>query len=204
MESLRAGAGRLILAAAMSLTLLQPIEELDRTVQRAVQDSRSPVVEGVMRGATGLTKPALVFGGLLAIAILGGPAGVPTARAAIAVLAPVNLTVELLKAGCRRVRPDGSDTPSNSSFPSSHAANAAALAIVLSRRWRRWTPLFVVLAAVVAYSRMYLNRHFLSDVVGAVIIGLVIAWVVLDRLRGTAWSWEPARSSGVGGTERLC
>jgi membrane-associated phospholipid phosphatase len=197
-------AGRTILVVATVLSLLDPILSLDHAVQERVQASRTPAADTLMRGASRLGNPATVLGALLAIAIVGGPAGVPTARAMIAVLVPVNVAVELTKAASRRVRPDGSADPRNSSFPSSHAANAAALAFALARRWRRGLPLFVILATVVSYSRIYLNRHFLSDVLGAAIIGLVIAWLVLDRLRGTAWSWESRRVRDVGGTPSLC
>jgi undecaprenyl-diphosphatase len=197
-------AGRTILVVATVLSLLEPIESLDRAVREKVQASRTPAGDTFMRDASRLANPATVLGALLAIAIVGGPAGVPTARAIVAVLVPVNVAVELTKLVTHRVRPDGSADPRNSSFPSSHAANAAALAFVLARRWRRGMPLFVLLAVVVAASRIYLNRHFLSDVVGAAIIGLVLAWLVLDRLRGTGWSWEHGRSRGVGGTPDLC
>jgi membrane-associated phospholipid phosphatase len=197
-------AGRPLLILAMALALLEPVQSLDRAVQRSVQGSRSAAGDTFMRGVMRVTQPATVLGSLLAIAIVGGPAGVATARAVIAVLLPVNAMVELTKAATHRIRPDASADPRNSSFPSSHAANAAALALVLARRWRRGLPIFALVAGVVSYARIYLNRHFLSDVVCAAIIGLVVGWLVLHRLRGTAWSWEPARPRVVGGTPSLC
>ena len=193
MEAFRGPVARTLLVIATTAALLQPIQSLDERVQGTVQASRAPATEGVMRAATRVGNPGLVFGGLLAIAVLGGPVGVATARAALAVLLPVNVVVELMKLGFGRTRPDHVPDRRNSSFPSSHAANAFALAIVLARRWRRGTPVFLLLAGLVAYSRMYLNRHFLSDVVFAAILGVGVALFVLERLRGTAWSWEPRR-----------
>ena len=59
--------------------------------------SQDPALEGIMRTASGTSRGAFVLGGLLAVAVLGGPAGPATARVALMVLAPVNLMVEGLK-----------------------------------------------------------------------------------------------------------
>ena len=90
----------------------------------------------------------------------------------------MNLAVEGLKRLTYRARPDGEHKRSNAAFPSSHAANAFALAAVLARRWRRAAPALWLLAALIAFSRIYLNRHFTSDAVVGSVIGLVGAWAV--------------------------
>ena len=185
-------AASLVPRIALALALLGPLEQLDREVQRAVQDARTPALEGPMRVASSGRQGAVVSTGLLAVAIATGPAGPATARAALVALVPVNLAVELLKMAVNRARPDGDRTRPNSSFPSSHAANAAALALVLGLRWRRLAPLFWFLAALVSYSRMYLNRHFLSDVLVGVAIGVVLGWLTLRWLRQRGWAWQPS------------
>jgi membrane-associated phospholipid phosphatase len=183
---------RIALVAALAFALPAPIERLDWTVQHAVQSARRPAFEPIMRGATRLTNGAPVFGGLLGVAVFGGPAGVATARAALVALLPVNAAVEATKHSFGRMRPDGSRSRSNASFPSSHAANAASLATVLAWRWRRLMPAFVALAALVSFSRIYLNRHFLSDVLGGVLLGLAVTLVVMAWLRSRGWTWERA------------
>jgi membrane-associated phospholipid phosphatase len=190
-EAFRGPVARTLLVVATTAALLQPIQSFDERVQGAVQASRAPATEGVMRAATRVGNPGLVFGGLLAIAVLGGPVGVATARAALAVLLPVNAVVELMKLGFGRTRPDHVPDRRNSSFPSSHAANAFALATVLARRWRRGAPVFVGVAGIVAFSRVYLNRHYVSDVVVGAAIGvacaiLVEAWQARRRVPVTA------------------
>jgi membrane-associated phospholipid phosphatase len=163
----------------LALALLNPLEQLDRATAGAVQAGRRPALEGVMRGATDVGRPPVVAAGLAGVALLdlasGGGWG--TMRLAVVALAGTNLVVEALKRSIGRARPDGEQRRSNSSFPSSHAANAFALACVLGRRWRRGLPVFVALALLVAFSRMYLNRHFLSDVVAGALIGTTWAWV---------------------------
>jgi len=155
--------------------LLQPLLALDGRVRDEVQRLRRPALEGPMRRLTDCGRPAVVIGGLAAIAFVDEAGGLAIARAALVALAPVNLAVEGLKAAVGRPRPDGDRHRRNSSFPSSHTANAMALAWMLARRWpRARLPLFVI-ASLVAFSRMYLDRHFLTDVLAAVVIGVGFA-----------------------------
>jgi hypothetical protein len=49
-------------AVLLALALLQPIEQLDRAVQRAVQERRSPTLDRVMQAATDLGRRDLVAG----------------------------------------------------------------------------------------------------------------------------------------------
>ena len=173
---------------ALILALLNSWLDLDTSIQHAVQSHRVPVLEGPMELASGFGKPPIVLGGLLALAIFGGPSGVETARYAILVLIPTNVIVEVTKRVTHRTRPDGESKGSNAAFPSSHAANSFALAWVLWRRWPRAGVFIFSCAAVVAYSRMYLNRHFFSDVLVGAVIGLVCGWLVEVALKRRAES----------------
>jgi len=170
-----------VVAAALAVTLLGPVVDLDHRVQSAVQSRRGPVADRVMRAATDLGRRDVLAWGLLAIAVLDGVEGPGTVRRALVALAGTNLTVEGLKRLVARPRPDGERNPANSSFPSGHAASAFGLALVLARRWRRASAALWLLAALVAFSRIYLNRHFLSDVVSGVALGLLVTWLVLAR-----------------------
>jgi hypothetical protein len=170
---------RLLLATS----LLGGIEALDGRIQRAVQTLSPSPLDKPMHWVSDVGRPQLVFGILLVIAAFGGPAGPATARYAVLALIPTNLVVEGLKRSTERTRPDGERSSSNSSFPSSHTANAFALAWVFARRWRRAAPAFFVFAALVAFSRVYLNRHFVSDVVCGALIGVASAWAVERLIR---------------------
>ena len=172
------------------LALLDPFVRLDHAVRDAVQHARRPGLEGVMRGVSDAGRPALVFAGLAAIAFVDETGGLVTARAALIALVPTNLAVEITKYAVNRVRPDGDTRRRNSSFPSGHAANAMALAWMLSRRWPRARWWLFGYAALVSFSRMYLDRHFLSDVLVAGALGIACAMLVV-RL----WpALDPARS----------
>lgn len=159
------------------LALLGPIERIDLDVQGLVQASRAPWLEPVMQGATNAGRPANVLAVMLAIALFDAAAGPATVKLALVALVPANLVVEGLKRAVNRTRPDGEHKRSNASFPSSHAANAAAIAWIFSRRWRKLAPIFWAAALLVAWSRVYLNRHYLSDVLAGLAIGMVCAWL---------------------------
>jgi undecaprenyl-diphosphatase len=161
----------------LALALLNPIERLDLAGAAAVQRGRRPALEATMHAASAWGRPAAVVAVAVLAADAVGGAGWSAVRLAVVALAGTNVVVESLKLAVGRVRPDGSRSRSNASFPSSHAANAFALAWVLSARWRRGAPAFFALALLVAFSRLYLNRHFPSDVVAGALIGLVVAWL---------------------------
>jgi membrane-associated phospholipid phosphatase len=63
-------------------------------------------------------------------------------------------------------------------FPSGHtAASTAFFATLALACWRLGVP-FLLIPILIAFSRMYVAAHFLSDVVCAALIGLVTACVV--------------------------
>ena len=64
------------------------------------------------------------------------------------------------------------------SFPSGHSVTAFALAYVLSRTYPKGSFAFYLLASMVAFSRVYLASHFLSDVVAGAAAGLLAGWMV--------------------------
>lgn len=177
------------LLLVVSLSLLTPVSALDQRLQDDVQAARRPALEAPMRFFSRACNGTTLCAGLLAVAIFDPVLGVETAKTALLVLAPTNLIVEGLKRATDRTRPDGEHKPSNAAFPSSHAANIFALAVVMGRRWRRALPLFLVFAVLVAVSRVYLNRHWTSDVVVGALIGAGTAWGVArwrERRRAAA------------------
>jgi undecaprenyl-diphosphatase len=70
-----------------------------------------------------------------------------------------------------------------SSFPSGHAATSFAGAVVLAYLFRRGLPLLLLLAAAIAYSRVYLGVHYPSDVLAGAALGAAVALLALALLR---------------------
>ncbi len=63
------------------------------------------------------------------------------------------------------------------SFPSGHTTTAFALATVLSVWYPKWTLAWLVLAAMVGWSRIVLGAHFPADVLAGALLGVAaVLW----------------------------
>ncbi|HEY5370281.1 MAG TPA: phosphatase PAP2 family protein [Hanamia sp.] len=72
------------------------------------------------------------------------------------------------------------------SFPSGHATSVFALAAVLSFsvKNKNYSILFLLLAALVGYSRLYLGQHFIDDVFPGSFFGVmsaIICWIYFEK-----------------------
>lgn len=82
-----------------------------------------------------------------------------------------------------RTRPLGHQTylgEIDSAFPSAHTAGSFVAAFTLSYFWPAWSAPFFVLASLIAFSRIYLELHFLSDVMGGILLAYLVVNFVLD------------------------
>jgi diacylglycerol kinase family enzyme/membrane-associated phospholipid phosphatase len=135
------------------------------------------VVAGILAVRRGAGRKA-AGRGLLAIALSSALANgvlkplLPRRRPAAAELPPY-----------RRIP----DPPTSSSFPSGHAASAAAFATAVVMENRKVAPAVVPLAAAVAYSRVHVGVHWTSDVLAGAAVG---SGVALATQR-----WWPVRPS---------
>jgi undecaprenyl-diphosphatase len=71
--------------------------------------------------------------------------------------------------------------PHDGSFPSGHAATSFAAATMLSFAFPGFAPVLLILAAAVAYSRVYVGVHYPIDVIAGAALGALTA-IALRRL----------------------
>ncbi len=74
------------------------------------------------------------------------------------------------------------------SFPSSHATNIFASMVFLAKKYRIFYPLFLAIAFVVAYSRIYVGVHYPLDVVAGALVGTTCA-LAFDRIDRDIIPW---------------
>ena len=172
-----------------------------------------PMLDKIMPAITRQENWYPLLGGVwVALLIWGGRRGRMAAiMLVIAVALSDQLSSRVLKPLVGRVRPCNalpldeirllvrrSGAPS---FPSSHATNSFAMAMVFVWRWPRLAILFFVFAVLVAYSRVYVGVHYPLDVLAGAVLGVICGrtaiWVVVAVRRrwGRGKTFEPARGS---------
>ncbi len=195
----------LLVGAAMFLPLLlraagQDLPTgLDRNLYRFLQDLRTPWVDELMVRITALGDSVTVIA--LAATVLAWLLWRRARSAALHWLAAVGFgfaLANLFKLLLQTSRPVASYAGVSSySFPSAHATMSTVvfgfLAVLVARELvpeRRWGPYLAaaLLVIPVAFSRLYLGVHWLSDTVAG--IGLGLAWV---GVLGLAYNRHPAR-----------
>ena len=122
---------------------------------------------------------------LAALALFGGGKGRLTVLLAFITLTITDqVSSTILKPWIGRIRPchvvEGARVitacGNNLSFPSGHATNTMAAAILFGLIYRRALIPALVLSVLVSYSRIYIGIHYPGDMVAGWIIGGGIAW----------------------------
>ncbi len=194
-RAIRVGGALIGVVALMAVLVPAAPLGIDLRWSEAMQDIRTPL----------LTNLALVFNALgrglglaLSLAALGIVLAVSRRWVALAAFALTEtltpLSSTLFKIVVGRARPpDGLVHPVGSSFPSGHAAYAGATCIALvllftvpGPRRRLWWALATLGTLGMAWSRTYLQVHWLSDVIAGSLLGIGISLAVFGGAQATA------------------
>ena len=63
---------------------------------------------------------------------------------------------------------------SGKSFPSSHAVNNFAAAMLLGKHFKQYRTAYLIIALIISFSRIYVGVHYPFDVLAGAIIGVII------------------------------
>lgn len=183
------------------------IGRIDRRWFGRVAAARPPGADRVLPPLSSAANHGrLWLGSAAALALTGGPVAGRAALRGVGALALASLTANVAaKYAVRRGRP-GLDavplvrrlakTPWTSSFPSGHAASAAAFATGLALESSRYGLVAAPVAAAVAFSRVYVGVHYPSDVLAGCALGVAAAAV-------TCYWWPPRPSPERDGRTRV-
>ena len=149
-------------------------------------------------------NPAIWIMGALLVGICRPALRMGSWQVVLAVLVTVLVVDSVIKPLVGRDRPAQRNpsiqatviTPDSPSFPSGHAAAAAAGASALSRLLPRARIALWFVAILVGWSRLALGVHYPLDVIGGLLVGLCCSAFVLG---GTVWySRDPSKRIPTG------
>ncbi|MGH3752447.1 MAG: bifunctional phosphatase PAP2/diacylglycerol kinase family protein [Pseudonocardiaceae bacterium] len=195
---------------------LDGVTEVDHAISRWIGRRPPSLVDPVMKGlSTMANHSTLWFAIAAALAARKGATRRAAQRGVLAIAATSFTANAVLKPLLPRRRPPTqeipsyqafSDPPTSSSFPSGHAASAAAFTVAVALECPKAGLAIAPLAAAVAYSRIHTGVHWTSDVVVGAAVGSGIAlstrrwWPVrtIDEARARPHGAAPVLPAGAG------
>ena len=159
------------------MALKQKINNLDSRTKKLMEKYRNPFLSEFFDSVTSLGSPPLA---ILIIGVLWSVGETSVAKTLLLGLLISGLIVRIVKKSTDRTRPDKQLNVvfSEKSFPSGHSTSAFMTATILNHSYNR-PAAFFGLATTVAISRVYLEDHYLTDIIAGTLIGLTVGLAII-------------------------
>ena len=179
-----------VLSSPLEATSENFLSRSDREIFGAIYDvppQRQPLGTA-MEVVTEFGDPKTMMGLSILLMAYGDDDPQETGRLLSSAFIGGGLVVLGMKQIVRRKRPL-EDELGDPSFPSGHTSIAFSMATVLGYQYPKWRIPLYIGAGLVGLSRIYLGRHYASDVLMGAAVG-TISGTVVWRNRITLLSWE--------------
>lgn len=149
-----------------------------------IRDSLSnPLLDEIMKFITYLGSSGFIWITVTVVMLAKKSTRKTGVKMAVSLLLSLLLCNIILKPIVGRVRPYEAANadiiigkPSGASFPSGHSSSSFAAAVTLLKSRSSGGVAAVILAALIAFSRLYLYVHYPSDVIFGALLGTAIAF----------------------------
>jgi undecaprenyl-diphosphatase len=166
-------------------TMLEAITGFDFKILDFIHNNmNSPLMDNVMKFITRLGNGGAIWI-IIAILMLCSKKYRMTGITVIAgLLIGLIIGNAILKNVFGRIRPfeikEGIEllikAPTDFSFPSGHTLSSTIASLIIVQKHRKEGYVLIVLAALIAFSRLYLYVHFPTDVFAGIVLGCIIAF----------------------------
>ncbi|PRR79899.1 Undecaprenyl-diphosphatase BcrC [Clostridium liquoris] len=168
--------------------MMSLIQNLDNSILLYINNNiHGHIMDKVMVTITILGNNGLIWIVIAALLIINKKYRKIGFMALTALILATILGEGILKHLVQRVRPS-SDIPAANllipkplsySFPSGHTTSSFAVTGVLTKYFKNYTFELFSLASLIAFSRLYLNVHYPTDVLAGIILGLICSKITI-------------------------
>lgn len=161
---------------------------IELMILNGIQSLRNPLLDAIMLFLTRLGDAGFIWIILSLLLLIKGKTRQIGIMMLIALCLNVLLCNSILKHLFARVRPCDMNTsihllvsrPTDYSFPSGHtAASFTAVSVLYLMKSKKLLKISLILAFLIAFSRMYLYVHYPSDILGGVVVGIVCGYLAV-------------------------
>jgi undecaprenyl-diphosphatase len=193
------------------LGLVDPVNDVDREISRRIAALPPSGLDTAMKGlSTAANHSLLWFAVAAGLSVRRGATRKAAGRGLLAIALASGAANAVCKPLLPRRRPAAAELPAyqtlpspptSSSFPSGHSASAVAFVTAVGLESPRVGLALAPVAAAVAYSRVHVGVHWVSDVAAGAALGAGMA--VLTRRWWPVRATDEARARPVGSVPAL-